>query len=183
MVWVRSEYAGELAVVSAWLAALIPWNLTYASIPGYGTILYLRYPFLEVQYLVGWTIDDRSFFLHSIPAALRNQAGQVVADAYLAWAAGSTLIAVAVLTAIAYYLAEERVENGPVDPVRLIGGLLLAAGIVLLAATYLLVTLGVPGIPLPVGTLLLGALGAILLLADRREDAVDETEYRADHAE
>jgi hypothetical protein len=168
MVWVRSEYAGELAVVSAWLAALVPWNVTYASIPGYGSAIYLRYPFLEVQYLVGWAIDDRSFFLHSIPAAVSNQAGQVVYDAYLAWGAGSALIGGAVLVSIVYYFAEDRVENGPVDPVRLIGGLLAAAGAVLLVTTYLLVTLGVPGLPLPVGALLLVALGTVLLGADRR---------------
>lgn len=170
MVWVRSEYVGELAVVSAWLAALVPWNVTYASIPGYGNALFLRYPFLEVQYLIGWTIEERSFFLRPIGRAIRTQAGEVVYDAYIAWAIGSALIALAVLVSILYYLEEERLEAGPVDPAKVIGAALLAAGIVLGVTNYLLVTLGVPGIPIPVGTVLVVGLGGTLLLAERREE-------------
>lgn len=170
MVWVRSEYVGELAVVSAWLAAFIPWNVTYASIPGYGNALFLRYPFLEVQYLIGWTIGDRAFFLRPIGRAIGVQAGEVVYGAYLAWALGSALIAIAVVVSILYYLEEDRLEAGPVDPARLIGAALLAAGIVLAATNYLLVTRGVPGIPIPIGTVLLVGLGGTLLLAERRED-------------
>lgn len=170
MVWVRSEYVGELAVISAWLAAFVPWNVTYASIPGYGNALYLRYPFLEVQYLIDRSIDGQSFFLRPIGRAIRLQAGDIVYDAYLAWAIGSALIAVAVVTSILYYLAEERLEAGPIDPAKVIGGALFAAGIVLAVASYLLVTLGVPGIPIPIGAVLIAILGGTLLLAERRGD-------------
>ncbi len=168
MVWVRSEYAGELAVLSAWLAALIPWNVTVASeqVPGY--LFYLRFPFAEVQYLLGFDVGGRSFFLLSIAEAVTNQSGQVVYGAYLTWAAGAVLIGAAVLVSIAYYVEEEYVESGPVDPVRAIGALLAAAGGVLLVATYLLVTRGIPGIPLPIGAVLLAVIGGTLLRVERR---------------
>ena len=32
--WVRSEYAGEFAVLSAWLCALSPWSVSYVSRSG-----------------------------------------------------------------------------------------------------------------------------------------------------
>lgn len=42
MPWVRSEYAGETAVVSAWLAALVPWSVTYQpALPPLGATVYL----------------------------------------------------------------------------------------------------------------------------------------------
>lgn len=171
MVWVRSEYAGELAVVSAWLAAVVPWNITYASADGIpGSILYLRFPFFEVQYLVDFEIDDQQFFLNTIGDAVSQQIGQGVFVAYATWLAGAALVGLAVLVSIAYYLEEERVEAGPVDPVLLIGGLLTVAGVVLAAASYLFVTRGIPGYPLPVGTVLLLVLGGTLLRVDRRED-------------
>mgnify|MGYP000224076028 CR=1 FL=1 len=38
--WVRSEYAPELAVVSAWLAVLIPWNVTLSRLSEVGIVHY-----------------------------------------------------------------------------------------------------------------------------------------------
>ncbi len=169
MVWVRSEYAGELAVVSAWLAALVPWNVTYATAEGVGGILYVRFVFAEFLYFTDLEIDGRSFELLSLRQAVAQQTGEFVYVAYAAWALGAVLVAVAVLLSIAYYLREERVESGPVDPVRLMGGLLGAAGIVLAAANYLVVTRGIPGIPIPVGTLLLLVMGGVLLTVERVE--------------
>lgn len=168
MVWVRSEYAGELAVVCAWLAALVPWNVTYSSAELQGALLAVRFPFFEVQYFVGFEIDGRGFFLLPITDAVAQQAGQTVYGAYLAWAVGAVLVAAAVLYAFAYYFAEERVETGPVDPVLAIGCLLGSAGTVLLVTNGLLVQWGIPGIPIPVGSLLLLAMGAVLVRAERR---------------
>ncbi|MGZ0745661.1 DUF7549 family protein [Haloparvum sp. AD34] len=176
MVWVRSEYAGELAVVSAWLAAVVPWNVTYASAEGLpGKILYLRFPFFEVQYLIDFEINENQFFLNTIGDAVSQQIGQGVFVAYATWLAGAALVGFAVLVSIAYYLEEERVEAGPVDPIMLIGGLLTVAGVVLAVASYLFVARGIPGYPLPVGTVLLLVLGGTLLRVDRREDVDPES--------
>jgi hypothetical protein len=60
--WVRSEYANELAVLSAWLSVLIPWNITRHKRTDQLTFLdglvvaspqsritFLRFPFFEIQ--------------------------------------------------------------------------------------------------------------------------------------
>ncbi len=167
MVWVRSEYAGELAVVSAWLAALVPWNLTYATAEGVGGLLYVRFVFAEFVYFTDLEIDGRSVELLSIREAVAQQAGELVFAAYLAWAVGAALVGAAVLLSVGYYLREDRVENGPIDPVRLMGGLLAAAGVAFVAANYLVVTRGIPGIPLPIGTVMVLVLGGVLLTVDR----------------
>jgi uncharacterized protein (TIGR04206 family) len=102
-------------------------------------------------------------------SAISFQAGNSIAVAYQAWAAGAAVFAVAVGVSVVYYLAEERVEALPVDPVRLIGGLLGLTGVVLAVATYLLVTRGFPGVPLPVGVAFLFVFAGVLLTIDRTE--------------
>jgi len=60
--WVRSEYANELAVLSAWLAVLVPWNVTQhtrtdnlslldglLNADAESKIFFLRFPFLGIQ--------------------------------------------------------------------------------------------------------------------------------------
>lgn len=60
--WVRSEYANELAVLSAWLAVLMPWNVTrhertdnlsllggLLNADAESKITFIRFPFLEIQ--------------------------------------------------------------------------------------------------------------------------------------
>ncbi|SNR31851.1 DUF7549 family protein [Halorubrum vacuolatum] len=167
MVWVRSEYAGELAVVSAWLAALIPWNVTYSTAEGIGGVLYIRFVFAEFVYFSDLEIDGRSFEFLSIRRAVVQQTGEFVFLAYLMWVLGAVLIAAAVVLSIVYYFRETRVEAGPIDPVRAMGALLCGSGLVLVVANYLIVTRGIPGVPIPIGTLLILVLGGMLLTADR----------------
>jgi len=166
MLWVRSEYAGELAVLSALLSALLPWNVTYSSEAG--GVFFLRFPFFEVQYLLEIDVDGGSFFLLSLPTAAAQQAGRTVAVAYRAWAVGALFVGLALLLAVAYYLAEERVEAAPVDPARVMGALLVPAGLVFAVTNYLIVARGLPGIPIPVGALLMLVFGGVLLTVDRR---------------
>ena len=176
MVWVRSEYAGELAVVSAWIAALVPWNVTYATAEGVGGILYVRFVFAEFVYFTTLEIGGRSFELLSIRRAVAQQTGEFVFLAYLTWVLGALLVAAAVGLSIGYYLREERIERGPVDPVRAMGALLGGAGLLLLLANYLIATRGIPGIPIPVGTLLVLGLGGVLLTVERVDSDGDDPE-------
>lgn len=170
--WVRSEYAGELAVLSAWLAALLPWNVTYVVVDGIGPVWYVRFPLAEIQYFPGFEVGGQSFLAATLPAAVWGirDAGGAAYGGYLAWAGGSALIGVAVVVSVAYYAAEARVEAGPVDPVRLIGGLLTAAAVALAAATYLIYTRGLGGVTVPAGVLLVFVLGVTLLAARRTDD-------------
>ena len=52
--WVRSEYANELAVLSAWVAMLVPWAVsthTHETVGGdiENGIFFLRFPLFELQ--------------------------------------------------------------------------------------------------------------------------------------
>ena len=53
MVWVRSKYAEELAVVSAWLMALLPWSLSYGN-PGGARYVAIRFPLFIYESLQGF---------------------------------------------------------------------------------------------------------------------------------
>ena len=166
MVWVRSEYAGELAVVSAWLAALIPWNVTYSADIAGGDLLFVRFPLFQIRYNYGVPFG-RALSVTDPVSATMFQAGQSIALAYAVWTVGAVLVGAAVVYAAVYYRAEATVASWPLDPVRVIGGLLAGAAVVLAAATYLLATRGFPGVPIPVGVAFLAAFGAVLLRVER----------------
>jgi hypothetical protein len=180
MVWVRSEYAGELAVLSAWLAALVPWNVTYSTGVLGGSALFVRFPFFQVRYLFGVPIGQ-AVLVEEPLSALASQSGTTLAVAYQAWVAGAVVMGAAVVLSVAYYLREEQVEAGPVDPVRLMGGLLGLAGLVLAAATYLLAENSpFAGVPLPVGVVVTLVLAGMLLRVERTDTAVPDAEGEGD---
>lgn len=181
MVWVRSEYAGELAVLLAWLSALIPWNVTYSPDLGNVSALFVRFPLFQVRFVWGVDVDRNVALTMPIPggllpgslerlSALAVQQGQTILVAYQAWALGAAVFAVAVALSLAYYLREERVEALAVDPVRLMGGLLGLTGVVFAAATYLLYARGLPGIQIPAGVVFLLLFAGLLLSAERVGD-------------
>lgn len=50
MAWVRSEYAGEFAVISAWLSMVLPWNIVYQpDAPLNSTVVFFRFSLFEIQ--------------------------------------------------------------------------------------------------------------------------------------
>jgi uncharacterized protein (TIGR04206 family) len=167
MVWVRSEYAGELAVLSTWLSAFIPWNVMLSSVAG-GSVLFVRFPFVQVRYAYGVPFAEGTVILDPL-SAISFQAGNSIAVAYQAWAVGAGVFALALAFSVVYYLAEERVEALPVDPVRVVGALLGVTGVVLAAATVLLFTRGFPGVPIPLGVVFFLLFGGVLLTIDRTD--------------
>jgi hypothetical protein len=168
--WVRSEYAGELAVLSTWLAALIPWNVTYAPDVAGGSLLFVRFPLFQVRYSFGVPVG-RAIVVSDPLSALALQRGQSIEPAYRLWVAAAAVVALALTVAALYYRRESWVESWPVDPVRLLGTLLLAAGGLLAVATYHLVGGGFPGIPVPLGVVFLFVFGALLVGAERTDEA------------
>lgn len=172
--WVRSEYAGELAVLSAWLGALVPWNVSLVSDVAGGNALFVRFPFAEVRYAFGLPAGRPTLVLDPL-SALGFYRNTAVVVGYQVWLLGTALVTAALCLSVAYYLREERVESGPVDPVRLMGALLTGAGLTFAVATYLIATRGFPSLPLPVGAVLLLLLGVVLLRVDREgvADGVD----------
>lgn len=179
MVWVRSEYAGELAVLSTWVAALLPWNLHYAPGVAGGALLYVRFPLLQIRYAFGLSLIRGTQVGLPVPPPLVDSTGFVVSamgfqdnagltSAYEVWAVAAAVYLVAVGISVLYYRDEDRVEAWSVDPVSLLGGLLLAVAGLLGASSYLAFRADAfPGVPVPVGVFIVGLLGVVLLGADR----------------
>lgn len=187
MTWVKSEYAGELAVVSAWIAALLPWTVGYtpshSEFPG--TVIYVRFPAVQVQYVFGSPLGE-AFELWT-PAAGRAFAGSVdsaVTAGFDLWLAALVPLYLAVSLGVALYATSsegpdrERLADAlPVDPEAAFVGLFALASVLLAAATGYRASLGVrSGFPLlhalVVGFLL--AYGAWIAVAQHLDrDALD----------
>ena len=170
MVWINRSHAGPLSVLFVWLTALVPWNVTYSPLGGAGRVLFVRFPFVELQYTtgVGPTVDG--LLVRTVLGAMGLQAGQGLETATRLWGLTAVVVAVAVAVSVAYYLDEERVEAGPADPVRLLGGLLALAAVGFAAATAAVWTGGFGGVPIPVGVVLIGSFAFVLLRAEVSED-------------
>jgi hypothetical protein len=189
MAWVRSEYAGEFAVISAWLSMVLPWNIVYrASLPTEplaSEMTIIRFPLLEIQFRSPAVVEINGQM--SSAAALLEQmypginlfsevylSWPVGASAHyggymqwgsLAWALGALAVLAAFAVSIAFYLREDDLqERLSADPVRLIGGLLGVATVATAAATVLyFLGRDLGGIPIPIGVLIMGALSVALL--------------------
>ncbi|PSQ43951.1 hypothetical protein BRD17_05155 [Halobacteriales archaeon SW_7_68_16] len=164
MAWVDTEYAAELSVLSAWLAALLPWTITYGTSSRLGaTLIFLRFPAVQLRYVFGLSVVEAVRFdlVTGTPGFAAGRVESLVA------AAGGVPVVVAALYGIALYADEERV-GAVVDPLRVVGVLLGLGAAVLTVATSLLWT-ETPGLHLPVGLVVLYALVGILLSADRAE--------------
>lgn len=173
MVWVKSEYAGELAVVSAWISAIVPWYLSYApeiTRPD-SAVLFVRFPFFQVRYIFNEPLAEAVVFSWIYGAAEWDDGANQIA--YELWYVGFAIIAVALALSIAMYLRNDRLEELlPVPAVRMMGALLTLSGLVLAASTVLFYTRTIFGeYPIPLGLPILLALGVILLRVDLVEDA------------
>jgi uncharacterized protein (TIGR04206 family) len=173
MVWVRSEYAGAFAVLSAWVSALLPWSVSFASQGGVSLVV-IRFPLLMLQFLLGAQLAGAERPLLPVWSAYRFPGSEAVARAYLVWLAGGAVIGLALLLSVAYYTDEQGLEARlPIDPVRLMGGLLLAAALVLTAATVMLWRSYLGG-SVPVGVVFLYAFGYLLLTVERQDAGTPE---------
>lgn len=169
MAWVRSEYAGELAVVAAWLSALVPWSVSVASQGGISFVV-VRWPLFVFQFLFGVSLGAAEQPFLTVAQMPDTASNATNLQAYYVWLAAAVVLGLALLLSVAYYAWEERLEAGPVDPVRLMGGLLTLAGILLLASLVLLWQ-GFFGVTVPIGALIVLALGVVLLRVDVTDDA------------
>lgn len=193
MVWVKSELAEELAVVAAWLSALIPWSVSVSlgNIAGSGTLIQLNFPFFLVRFLFGIDVPGPETLLLDPISAIefyRSAPGPVP---FQVWAVAAGVLVLTVLLSLAMYLFEDRLTTAPVDPVRVMGGLLLVSAILLSVASFLLKFSGLPieavsaatfpGVLLPVGVVFQYAFAYTLLRVERVDDpgeneaASDET--------
>lgn len=189
--WVKSEYAGELAVLSAWVSMLVPWNVAFLTkAPVQSTVVFLRFALFEAQFrfpseiIVGnQRADVAGVLAETYPGT------HFIGDAFLALPSdaitfyespqlqqaglAATGAALAFLAALALSVALYTREDAVTDAldgreVQLMGALLLAgaAGTAVATAMYY-AERGIVGTPIPVGVLVVGALGAVLLRTER----------------
>lgn len=167
--WVRSEYAGELAVLSTWLCALSPWALTVG-----------RPDTLPTTVWIFWFHPRRFLFLPGLelpgfspPSPWVWEAGReglYVGLTYAGWfwIVGSAVLGVAFALSVVYYFREEQVEQSRIDPVRTLGVLLVASGAAL-AFVFAALWQNHPGITVPIGVVFQFVLGTILIQTERIE--------------
>ena len=189
MPWVDAEYAGELAVVSAWLAALVPWSVSFQPNAPFGSIYFaVRWPLWELQVRLPATVEGDpqpvidaltqvypgvrvfwDFYLADPLSAATFYDPGLLSAAGTAWVAGAAVVLVAVVLGMALYRDEAGVAARlPVDHVRLMAGLLGLATVAFAAATVLY-WLGPAfvGLPIPVGVVVLAALAVVLARVER----------------
>ncbi len=106
--------------------------------------------------------------------------GVTLQQAVLLWTAGSVAFGLALLLSVALPVREESVVALlPVDPVRLMGGLLGAGTLCVAGATALPYTQrDVVGFPVPVGVVVIGLLALMLFRTEQRGH--DESGAEAD---
>lgn len=165
MVWVRSEYAGELAVVLGWLTALLPWSVTVIDTGNLG-LFYLRFAAFRLRYVyrneLGVGVSHSFLWVFDAPGF---QAIPELAKASYLWLAGAAVVALVVAFALVYYVAEERVERLRVDPVRVMGALIALAAVVFTASSALF--LSEQSVTIPIGVAFMWAFAAVLLRVER----------------
>jgi len=194
MAWVRSEYASEFAVLSAWLSMVLPWNLVYHSSvptnPVRSEMGIIRLSIVELQFrfpgritgLPGGPRTARNLLEEMYPGMRLFQDVYVVTPigsgthysgylqwGSLAWALGAFALLLSFAFSLAFYLREDELTDRlSADPVRIIGGLLGVATLALSAASVLyFFERDLVGIPIPLGLLVMGALSTALLRAER----------------
>lgn len=160
--WVRSEYVEELAVLCAWLSALVPWSVMYSDFGDLGRLLYVRFPLFQIRYTYGVPLAQGTAVEDPL-SALARQSGQSLGWAYEPWVVGAALVAVAALFGVLLYF---EVDVPLARPARAMGGLLLLSALAHAVAVYRLAVV-LPGVPIPVGVLFQAAFGVVLLFARR----------------
>lgn len=163
MAWVRSEYAGALAVLCTWAAALLPWSVTVFSL-GSLTQVIIRFQWVSLRFQYGAPELDLDHL--TVLGAFTSGAPLGIRQARLAWLAAMAVITALVSFSLAYYFYEDRVERLPVDPVRLTGGTLLVVALAHALSLWLLWEHR-SGLTVPVGTLFEFVFAGLLLTVER----------------
>jgi hypothetical protein len=164
--WVRSEYAGELAVLSVWLCALLPWSVSWGN-RGVSNEYRFHFVYLFFRFLPGFEFGQGAFPRVYVSEAAARAPNESVTLGYRLWLLGAAVFTLVLFLSVVYYRYDEALEErAPVDPARLVGGLLVASATFLTGTVYFLM-MGFPGRTLPVGVVFMYVLGGVLLGIER----------------
>lgn len=133
--------------------------------------IHFLYGFL--QFFPGLDLGDLATTLVWVPEAPFYPESETTAFSYELWLLGAGVFTLALLLSVAYYRYDERLEErSPVDPVRVMGVLLVASAVVLSASWwYVRRELS---LTVPVGVLFMYLLGGLLVFVERTEGPPDE---------
>jgi hypothetical protein len=204
--WVRSEYANELAVLSAWLAMLVPWSGathtqdggTVAGVDVEGDIMFIRFPFVEFQFRDPPVIESgeelievdepldavysgvelfSNVYVTTPPSSVLFY-DSTLQQASILWTLAAVGFALAFLLSLALYLREDRVDAAlPVSSVHLMGALLGVGALGTAGASALhYAARDTVGFPIPAGVLVVAVLAVVLLRTEAIEPPDSETD-------
>lgn len=189
MAWVDSEYASELSVVAAWLAALVPWSVSvYSRGPLGSRIFAFRFPLVELQVraatriegdpaaaseilaqlVPGTPVYGSIFALDPLSATFAFEEQSLVLGG-AAWLLGALVVLTVFALSLALYRDEAAVAARlQWDEVRVVGVLLMICSLCFAAASgFYFLGRSAVGIPIPIGVIVVGALAVVLLQVER----------------
>ena len=164
MAWVKSEYAGEFAVVSTWLLALLPWGASFFQVRGI-SVVSVRFLLFRVQYVLGASLEGERPFLWTWQVPGFEGTPELTFTAQVALVAALAYL-VPLAVSLLYYTDESRVEAWPIDPVRLLGWLLGVVSLLVTVSALLLVRHHA-GVVVPLAPPFAVALSYLLVTVDR----------------
>ena len=163
-VWVRAQYANELAVVATWLCALLPWSVS-VDVAGRATLLEVRFAFAFVRYLFG--VPGGTVVATPVRGTAVYAATDPFVAGYRPWLAALAVLALAFALSVALYVREDRTAARLRSPLRAFGVLLGLSGVLFAAAAWEFRRY--PGVLVPLGVPVQVAFAAVLLTADVRD--------------
>ena len=164
--WVRSEYAGELSVLSAWLCALLPWAVSTRTL-GESRLFRPHFHYAFLQFVPGADLGRALDPFVAVYDGPGFPANPTTAVGYQWWLVGAVVFTLVLAWSVLYYVYDEQLEaRSPADPVRVMGGLLVAAAVPLTVSAYYVGT-GFSGLTVPVGVVFMYLFGGLLLVVER----------------
>jgi len=160
---------------------LLPWSVSVSigDISG-GSLIEFHFPFFLIRVLFGIEVPGDNPLILFPWQAVRFYSDAPGPLPFAVWTVGAFVLLLAVLLSLGMYVFEERFENAPRDPVRIMGVLLLIAAVLHTVASAFLQFGALPvesipsdkfpGILIPVGVVFQYVFAYMLLRVERVED-------------
>lgn len=192
MAWIKAEYADEFAVVTTWLAAVLPWSVAYTTeAPAESWVFFVRFPVAGLQFRmptevsVGGQVVDAgvperlaeayggigllgNLHLQVPPLQLGASEGALLA-AHALWTLAAAITLLAVVLSVVMYLREDAVRARlPLGYAKLTSVVFAVLAVVLAGATAAFAMADAPyGTPIPLGVVILAAFAVVLWRVER----------------
>lgn len=192
MAWIKAEYADEFAVVTTWLAAVLPWSVAYTTeAPAQSWVFFFRFPIAGLQFRmpteinVGDQVVDAgvpelladayggiglfgNLHLQVPPLQIGASDGALLA-AHALWTLAAVITFIAVVLSVAMYRREDAVRARlPMGYAKLTSIVFGVLALLLAGATAAFAMADAPyGTPVPLGVVIVTAFAVVLWRAER----------------